>query len=99
MCAIYRVCFMSIQHSKLSKMLFGHIEELLAEEVGPVAPFLCEDTIKIWVGNLRKENRKAGIKDIPYFAELLSEHIENKQDRAKFISAVREIEVLKLYLD
>lgn len=93
------VCVMGIQHSKLSEMLFGHIEELLAEEVGPVAPFLCEDTIKIWVSNLRRENRKPSIKNIPYFAELLSEHIENTDDRARFIAAVREIEVLKLYLD
>jgi acyl dehydratase len=93
------VCVMGIQHSKLSEMLFGHIEELLAEEVGPVAPFLCEDTIKIWATNLRKENRKPSIKNIPYFAELLSEHIDNQEDRARFIAAVHEIEVLKLYLE
>ena len=93
------VCVMTVQHSKLSEMLFGHIEELLAEEVGPVAPFLCEDTIKIWAAKLREKKRKASIKDIPYFAELLSEHIENKTDRARFIAAVHEIEVLKLYLD
>lgn len=88
---------MGINHSKLSKMLFSHIEQLLAEEVGPVAPFLCEDTTQVWIRQLKAANRKPGIKDILSYAELLSKNIDNEADRAKFMAAVGEIEVLKLY--
>ncbi len=88
---------MGIKHTEFSKMIFEHIDELFAEQIGPVAPMLCEEALEEWIKEVKSNDQRVGIKVIPLYINKLMAHIDNEAGRQQFKDAVYEIEVLKLY--
>lgn len=88
---------MGIKHSEFSKMIFGHIDDLFAEEIGPVAPFLCEESLIEWVKELKESGGRVGLKTIPLYVDKLAKHIEDPANRKKFTDGVYEIDALKFF--
>ena len=88
---------MGIKHSEFSKIIFEHIDDLFANEVGPVAPILCEETLSEWVSEMKHSSQRVCLKTIPLYVEKLANHIDNKNDREIFVNAVFEIDAIKFY--
>jgi hypothetical protein len=88
---------MGIKHSEFSKMIFESIDNLFAEEIGPVAPILCEESLNEWIRELKNSGQRVGLKTIPLYVNRLANQIEDPVNRNKFTDAVYEIEALKFF--
>lgn len=88
---------MEIVHSEFSKMIFDHIDELFTNEIGPVAPILCQETLDEWVTELKQASMRVTLKSIPIYVNKLASQIDDRHNREKFINAVFEIDALKFY--
>ena len=88
---------MEIVHSEFSKIIFDRIDELFANEIGPVAPILCEETIIEWVKEIKSSGQRVSLKTIPSYVEKLANQIDDPKNRQDFIDAVYEIEAIQFY--
>ncbi|MBX2807662.1 MAG: hypothetical protein KTR20_03435 [Cellvibrionaceae bacterium] len=86
---------MKIKHSEFSKILFKKIDDLFADEVGPVAMILCEEVLVEWARETHKKQQRLGLRDIHTYIDKLSVKIEDQHSRKRFLAAVYEIETLK----
>ncbi|TVZ41099.1 hypothetical protein P886_0438 [Alteromonadaceae bacterium 2753L.S.0a.02] len=87
---------MATQHVSL-KDLLQTINDLFAEEVGPVAELLSEESLRFWIAKAKKANKKPSLRNIHVYLTHLSQAIEDPQDRQRFISKVYDLDALTVY--
>ncbi len=83
--------------NELLNDILSRIFDLFAEEVGPVAPILCDEVRSDWEENLHTKGQKPGLRHIPNFVHQLSLMIEDENNRKTFVTAVFKIEALSLF--
>lgn len=72
------------------------ISDLLAEEVGPVASLLAEESLAYWKQKLRGQNQKPGLRNIYIFINHLALSLDSEDAKKRFIDGVYEIESLQV---
>jgi hypothetical protein len=88
---------MDIDHNDFLRGIYNSINELFAEEVGPVALILCDEVEKEWESSLLKKGQQPGLRNMPVYVHKLSLLIEDPQHRKKFLDSAFQIEALRLF--
>lgn len=78
------------------KEIVKKIIDLFAEEVGPVASLLAEESLKFWVQKLKSHDQKPGLRNIYVFVNHLALSIDDQESKQRFIDEVYSIESLKM---
>lgn len=91
----------SIQLGEFAKVIFDQVEELFMDEVGPVAPILCEEALRSWVNELEQNQQRPSLRNIHLYINKLSSELGDLDKRTAFVNRVYSIEALaphkKLY--
>ena len=77
--------------------IFSTINDLFANEVGPVAIFLCDEVRIEWEDELLQRGQRPGLRNIPVYVNKLSRHIEDEDNRKRFLDAAFQIKALALF--
>ncbi len=77
--------------------IFSTINDLFANEVGPVAIFLCDEVKIEWEDELLQRGQRPGLRNIPVYVNKLSRHIEDEANRRRFLDAAFQIKALALF--
>lgn len=72
------------------------IEDLFADEIGPVAQILCEESKQYWLEKVKKNGHKPSLRNIYLYINHLALSIEDEDSRKKFIDSVYSIESLQV---
>jgi len=86
---------MDVQQSDHLESIFLIIDDLFADEIGPVAPILCEEVRSEWMRSLDDKAQRPGLRNIPVYVRKLSLHIEDEGNRKIFLDAVFAIDSLR----
>jgi hypothetical protein len=88
---------MDIDNNDFLRAIYIKINDLFAEEIGPVGPILCEETRDKWETDLDKKGQRPGLRNMPIYVHKLAVLIEDEDNRQKFLNSVFEIEALSLF--
>ena len=88
---------MDISQNEFLSGIFENIDDLFADEIGPVAPILCEEVITEWEADLLKRGQRPGLRNIPIYVQKLSRLIEDEHNREIFLDSVFKIDALSLF--
>lgn len=88
---------MDLQQNDFLNPIFLKIEDLFADEIGPVASILCEEVKAEWISDLCNKGQRPGFRNIPIYVQKLSKLIEDEHNKKTFLDAVFEIDALNLF--
>jgi hypothetical protein len=88
---------MNMSNDSISDNLLWKINDMFTEEVGPVAPILCQEAQAEWEKELENQGKKPAIRHIPSYVHRLSLEIEDEGKRKAFLDEVFKIEVLAMF--
>ena len=88
---------MEIDQNQFLTGIFNTINELFANEIGPVANFLCDEVKAEWEDELQKRGLRPGLRNIPIYVNKLSRHIEDEENRQIFLDSAFQIDALALF--
>lgn len=77
--------------------IFGLIEELYLNQIGPIAVVITQEALQAWVEDLKSKNEKPSLRNISGYIERLATEITDLADRRAFVDAVYEIQALSHY--
>lgn len=87
---------MGTDSSDFLKSILLKIDDLFADEIGPVAAILCDESREFWLEKLKRQNMRPGLRNIYLYINHLGASIEDDKDRQQFIENVYNIESLKI---
>ncbi|MEE9366339.1 MAG: hypothetical protein V3W44_06595 [Dehalococcoidales bacterium] len=73
------------------------IDELFANEIGPVAPILAEETCEQWLAEIAREGRQPRLRTLLVYISMLAEHIDDEKNRQQFLNAAHSIDAFIIY--
>lgn len=88
---------MDVQQNDFLKAIFLKIDDLFADEIGPVASILCEEVKSEWIRDLKNRGQRPGLRNMPIYVQKLSKLIEDEQNQQTFLDSVFEIDALRLF--
>ncbi len=88
---------MDVQQNDFLRAIFLKIDDLFANEIGPVAPILCEEVKTEWINKLTEKGQRPGLRNMPLYVHRLSKLIEDESNQKIFLDSVFEIEALSLF--
>lgn len=88
---------MGLESNGQLRAILEKIDELFADEIGPVAAIICDETLENWLQDIEQRGRQPSLRSMPSYAHKLSQHIDDEASRRAFVDAVFEIEALGLF--
>ena len=80
-----------------AKSIFEHIDDCFTDEIGPVAPILCEEAVLEWQQELEQLGQQRSLRSIPLYIEKLANNISDPVDKERFRSAAFDIDALRIF--
>ena len=76
------------------QQIFKMINEYFAEEIGPVAPVLCQEAKNAWFDQLRSQSTRPSLHNLDDYIDLLKAHIDNELSQRRFDKNLKTIKAL-----
>jgi 16S rRNA C967 or C1407 C5-methylase (RsmB/RsmF family) len=86
---------MSSDSTVLLDNIIAQIDDLFAEEIGPVAAILCPEAKEAWTARVEKQGKRLGLRNIYVYVNHLASSLDNPKDKQRFTDAVYDIEMLR----
>lgn len=90
---------MGTDSSDFLKSILEKIDDYFADEIGPVAAILCEESRAFWIQKVKRQNVRPGLRNIYFYVNQLATHIDDEQAKKVFLDKVYSIESLKILKD